>query len=313
MVAVIRGGIIWMNEVVLVISLCLVVLSIGNILYRNHRERKLLTHLSEMLEKAIAGAYEETDYDESLMSSVEAKMARFLSSSKLSYKHVELEKNEIKSLISDISHQTKTPIANIRLFSELLLEMELSPKARHSAEEVNRQAEKLQFLIDVLVKMSRMENGIITVNPSPQSVEPLIEKACHEILPKAKSKEITIITESIKDVNAVYDLKWTLEALINIIDNSVKYTPKGGEIRISGIPYEMFCRIDITDNGMGIPETEQPKIFQRFYRSHQVSQSEGIGVGLYLAREIIAREGGYIQVKSEIGKGSTFSVFLPRK
>ncbi len=302
-----------MNEVVLIISLSLVALSIGNIWYRNYKERRLLIHLSDMLEKAIAGTYEESDYDESLLSSVEAKLARFLSSSKLSYKHVEIEKNEIKSLISDISHQTKTPIANIRLFSELLLEMELSPKARHSAEEVNKQAEKLQFLIEVLVKMSRMENGIITVNPSPQSVEKLIEKVCHEILYKTENKDITIIRESMNDMDAVYDLKWTLEALINIIDNSVKYTPKGGEIRIGGTAYEMFCRIDVTDNGIGISEDEQPKIFQRFYRSHQVSQSEGIGVGLYLAREIIAREGGYIQVKSEKDKGSTFSVFLPRK
>ena len=92
---------------------------------------------------------------------------------------------------------------------------------------------------------------------------------------------------------------------------SIKYT-EHGTIRISAVSYEMFARIDISDTGSGIPESEQTKIFARFYRSNSVQKQEGVGIGLYLARQIISGEGGYIKVASVPGKGSTFSIFLPK-
>ena len=113
------------------------------------------------------------------------------------------------------------------------------------------------------------------------------------------------------DAFAVFDFKWTEEALANIVDNAIKYT-EHGTITISAVSYEMFARIDISDTGSGIPETEQAKIFARFYRSNSVQKQEGVGIGLYLARQIISGEGGYIKVASVPGKGSTFSIFLPK-
>ena len=107
------------------------------------------------------------------------------------------------------------------------------------------------------------------------------------------------------------DGKWTAEALGNLLDNAIKYTREGG-ITVKTTPYELFLRLDITDTGMGIPEEEQAKIFTRFYRSEAVKEQEGVGIGLYLTREIVSRQGGYLKVSSETGKGSTFSVFLPR-
>ena len=100
--------------------------------------------------------------------------------------------------------------------------------------------------------------------------------------------------------------------MANIVDNAIKYT-EHGTITISAVSYEMFARIDISDTGSGIPETEQAKIFARFYRSKAVQEQEGVGIGLYLARQILSGEGGYIKVTSALGKGSTFSVFLPRE
>ena len=113
------------------------------------------------------------------------------------------------------------------------------------------------------------------------------------------------------EISAKFDSKWTKEALENIVDNAIKYT-QNGAITISVTAYEMFVRIDVADSGMGIEEEEQAKIFARFYRSQAVREQEGVGIGLYLAREIITNEGGYIKVTSERGKGSLFSVFLPR-
>lgn len=109
---------------------------------------------------------------------------------------------------------------------------------------------------------------------------------------------------------AVFDRKWTIEAAANILDNAVKYTPEGGKISVHIIPYSMFLRLDVSDNGIGIKEDEQGKIFTRFYRSGTVRNEQGTGTGLYIAREVMKAQDGYIKVKSEKGQGSTFSLFF---
>lgn len=115
------------------------------------------------------------------------------------------------------------------------------------------------------------------------------------------------------DADAVFDSKWTEEAIFNLLDNAVKYTPSGGEVRISVTSYELFSAVHIRDTGPGIPEAEQPKVFQRFYRGIECQNEEGVGIGLYLVRQIAEGQGGYVKVSSEQGKGSTFSLYLPRK
>ncbi|WP_254329496.1 sensor histidine kinase KdpD [Paenibacillus sp. MZ03-122A] len=128
-------------------------------------------------------------------------------------------------------------------------------------------------------------------------------------MPKADTKGISIVMEN-TTIHTCFDLKWTAEAVYNIMDNAVKYTETGGSITIKVIAYDLFCRIDITDSGIGIAEDELSKIFMRFSRYPTVSSQEGVGIGL-LAREIIAAQGGYIKVQSRCGSGSTFSLFLP--
>ena len=263
-----------------------------------------------MLDAAIDGSFVESMYDESALSAVEAKMARYLSLCAVSSKNLLTEKDKIKGLISDISHQTKTPIANILLYSQLLSEHELPEDCATCVHALTNQAEKLNFLIGALVKLSRLETGLITVSPKQEAVQRLLEEVRGQIIFEAEAKGISIAVED-TGISACFDLKWTVEAVYNIVDNAIKYTESSGRITISVIPYEMFCRIDISDNGIGIAEDEQSKIFTRFYRSGAVSQQEGVGIGLFLAREILAAEGGYIKVASMPGSGSVFSVFLP--
>jgi signal transduction histidine kinase len=264
-----------------------------------------------MLDAAIDGSFSESVYDESALSAVETKLARFLSISTLSSQNLLAEKEIIKGLISDISHQTKTPIANILLYSQLLNEHELPEDCSTCVQALSSQAEKLNFLISALVKMSRLETGLITVSPQPEAVQKLLAEVQDQIMPKADTRGVSVVMEN-TPANACFDLKWTIEAVYNIVDNAVKYSENGGIIMVKVIPYEMFCRIDIMDNGIGIAPGEQNKIFNRFYRSGDVSQYEGVGIGLYLAREILAAEGGYIKVSSTPGSGSVFSVFLPK-
>ncbi len=307
----------------IVIVLC-IILTLCIIIFYRYRVLKAINKLDEMLEKAINGSFGETAYDESRLSALETKLNRYLSICTVSSKNLSEEKEKVKTLISDISHQTKTPLANILLYSQILLEKAGGVEAKVNTEprgqltqmeiecirQICTQSEKLDFLISALIKTSRLETGIISVKPELQDVNQLIETALKEILPKAEAKSIKL-NRGHYNGTACFDRKWTAEALFNILDNAVKYTPDGGSITISATAYELFYRIDIADNGIGIAEEELSKIFGRFYRSLEVNQDEGVGIGLYLAREIISAQGGYIKVKSRRGTGSVFSVYLP--
>lgn len=275
--------------------------------------RRNWKRLNQMLDEGIRGEFEESKYDESELSKVESKWKRFLQDSAKAKQNLETEKANIKGLISDISHQTKTPMANIKLYSELLSEqLEEDGMEAELLGQIQAQAQKLEFLIQALTKLSRLETNILEVVPVKSQVKPLLESAVEEIRKKAEKKEIQIKIEMDFEAEAVFDRKWTEEALYNLLDNAVKYSPAGSEVLISTKLYEMWCVIAVSDRGRGISEEEIPKIFGRFYRAKEVQQEEGVGIGLYLVREILQKEGGFIKVNSEVGKGSTFLCYLPR-
>ena len=293
-------------------ALLLVVLCCGMLLlWSRHRQRRLLLRLQQMLDEAIAGTFTEHSFDETMLSALESRMADYLSASATTAMQLQKEKDTIKELISDISHQTKTPIANILLYGQLLQEQPLPAESRQCVAALQGQADKLNFLIASLVKLSRLETGILTVQPSLQSLQPLLQEIIQQYTAKAEAKGTCLIVQD-TDEQAVFDLKWTTEALGNVVDNAVKYTHPGGTVRITVTMYELFCRIDVADTGIGIAEEEQARIFSRFYRSPQVAQQDGVGIGLHLARQILSDQGGYIKVSSAPGKGSVFSLFLQR-
>lgn len=293
------------------IAIAAVILAVAAALWERWRTRRLLKRLNHMLDEAIRGDYTERDFDESLLSAVETRLAHYLSASSLSARNVQEEKDKIKALIADISHQTKTPIANVLLYTQLLAEQDLPPESRACVKALAGQAEKLQSLIEALVKTSRLETGILAFHPAAAPLAPMLESAVAQFAPKAAEKGL-VLTLVPTDATAVFDAKWTAEAVCNLLDNAVKYTPAGGSIIVQAIAYEMFCRVNVTDTGPGIPEEEQSKIFQRFYRSTAAHEAEGVGIGLYLARQIAEGQGGYIKVASRPGKGAKFSLYLPR-
>lgn len=286
---------------------------------REWQIRKEIGALEEMLDAAIAGEFLEKDYDETCRSAIESRMAQYLKKCESLQKKREADQGKISSLISDISHQTKTPLTNISLYTELLLEKDLPKDAEECALQVRGQAEKLQFLLNTLIRSSRLENGIITLYPKKQGVRKMVEAAAAQIRPKAQARQIRIAVDagrieerSAEDPQAVFDEKWTQEALYNILDNAVKYTHMGDRIEVRWTEYELFLRIDVTDHGIGIPEKETGRIFGRFVRGEQVRNQEGVGIGLYLANQIVTGEGGYLKVKSIPGEVTTFSMFLSK-
>ncbi|WP_346779396.1 sensor histidine kinase [Paenibacillus brevis] len=298
--------------VVLPAALLVLFLAIVLAWYTVYRQKKLMKRLNDMLDSAITSSFSETMFDESMLSAVETRMANYLSASVLSARNLSGERDKIKTLLADISHQTKTPIANILLYAELLNEQRLPEESKSSLEVLKGQAEKLAFLVDALVKISRLESGVLVLSSKQQSVQPLLEQVLEQAIPKAAAKRIRIkVNFDHAEGTACYDLKWTAEALYNLLDNAIKYTAPGGEIQLAVKTYELFLRMDVSDNGIGISEEELPRIFSRFYRSPAVSETEGVGIGLYLSRQIITGQGGYIKVQSTPDAGSIFSVYLP--
>ena len=277
------------------------------------RTKRTLRRLDEMLVQAINGTFAAEQFDESQLSAIEAHFAQYLSASAISAQRVQREKEAVQALIGDISHQVRTPLANIRLYTQLLVEQPLNEQGRTCVGALDVQTEKLQALLEALVKTSRLETGVLALHPMPIPISPIISRAVEQYRPKAEARQITLTAEPTDGLTAVFDAKWTEEALCNLLDNAVKYTPSGGSVTLRATVYELFVRIDVSDTGCGISEEEQAKIFGRFYRSAAAAQTQGVGIGLYLTRQILSREGGYIKVSSREGQGSTFSLFLPRE
>ena len=163
-----------------------------------------------------------------------------------------------------------------------------------------------------LIKMSRLEAGTFALHMEDASLYDTIAQAVSGILTAAERKHIQISVDCDSRETVRHDPKWTAEALGNLLDNAVKYTPEGGSVHIRVRPWQFYTRVDITDTGIGIPEEHCNDVFKRFYLAQSSAASEGVGLGLYLARGIITRQRGYITLKSEVGKGSSFSVFLLR-
>ncbi|WP_082691587.1 sensor histidine kinase [Paenibacillus rubinfantis] len=266
----------------------------------------------EIVDTAIAGRPRLTGYEETELSALENKVFRYVELARTREGQIQAQRSQLQTLLSDISHQTKTPLSSIRLYAELLEEIpELNEEAHQYAAQVKAQAVKLDWLIGSLIKMSRLETGMIALQTAVSPLIPTISQAVSQVYAAAERKSIPIAIDCDPEIQVRHDSKWTGEALFNLLENAVKYSADGKGIRISVQAGEMFTRIDVADQGMGIAEQEWNEIFKRFYRSKDAAQYEGVGIGLYLAREIIAAQGGYIKVSSRLSEGSVFSVFLP--
>ncbi len=254
------------------------------ILYRR-RTAHIIARLDGMISQAIDGDFAETSFDESRLSALESRLASYLAASATSSRNLQVQRDQISSLVADISHQTRTPVANLRLYAQLLEEQELTEQGRQCAAAISSQTEKLQSLIEALVKSSRLETGLLILHPQSGEIAPMVERAVKQYAPKASEKGVSLTLGDVEG-QAVFDSKWTEEALCSLLDNAIKYTPGGGSVTVQVRNYELFSALRVSDTGPGIPESEQTKIFARFYRAPGAWQAEGVGVGLYLTRRI---------------------------
>lgn len=279
--------------------------------YRN----KLLVQYQNFLNKTdeiLSGKQIELSYDESLDSAISERLNRIIEISRMQKGIAEEERDIVKSLITNISHQIRTPLANITLYTGLLKERIKDSEAARLADKIENNAGKLEFFMKELLKSSYAEQEIISVSPKIIALDTIIKRSCQSVELDAIKKKIQLVLEY--STYKVYaDSKWTEEVFNNIIENAIKYSPDGATITIKSILYESFVCVQIIDNGIGIPEEEQGKIFQRFYRGTDVTDKQGFGIGLYLAREVLRKQQGYIKVKSTLNRGTTVEVFLSRE
>lgn len=281
--------------------------------YQRRQVSLFADDLCETLDALISGRTVEgyQPYEDSLTAKVQGKLLQYFDIMSEGKRQSQRDKETIQSLVSDISHQVKTPIANIKMFTGILRSHDLpAEKQAEFLATMDEQIDKLDFLMQSLIKMSRLETGTFTLNMEEARLTDTIARAMSTVWAKAEAKGIDLSAECDPAITVQHDPKWTAEAIGNILDNAVKYTPAGGKVTVTVRPWQFYTRVDITDTGIGILEEHYNDVFQRFYRAQEVAGQEGVGLGLYLANGIITRQKGYISVKSKVGSGTTFSVYL---
>mgnify|MGYP002796652656 FL=1 len=268
--------------------------------------------IDRMLDEILDGEpISQSDIREGEISVLASKAKRVKEKVDLGISTAEEEKEQVKSLISNMSHQLKTPLAGLMMYREMLEDEGTDEEMRKRfLGKMKGQSEKIDWILKSLFKMVNLEQGAVVFEAEALPVRDTILDAVAASLDKADRRGIEILTEPFEDRLLWHNRKWTAEVLVNLLENAVKYTEPGGCITISVNPMEMYTEIEVRDTGRGIRKEELNEIFKRFYRSRDVENIEGSGIGLYLSRLILEQEKGYMTAESELGEGSKFSVFL---
>lgn len=268
--------------------------------------------IDRMLDEILDGEpISQSDIREGEISVLASKAKRVKEKVDLGISTAEEEKEQVKSLISNMSHQLKTPLAGLMMYREMLEDEGLDEETRKRfLGKMKGQSEKIDWILKSLFKMVNLEQGAVVFEAEALPVRDTILDAVTAVLDRADQRNIRILTEPFEDRLLWHNRKWTAEVLVNLLENAVKYTEPGGCITISVNPMEMYTEIAVRDTGRGIRKEELNEIFKRFYRSRDVENIEGSGIGLYLSRLILEQEKGYMTAESELGEGSKFSVFL---
>ena len=283
----------------------ILVILIGILLYKYIVLRSEMSELSDYIDKALDGNLEITEFDEKELSKIKSKLIKFLYASQVKEAKINTEKSKTKDLIADISHQTKTPITNLSLYISLLEE---DPKDEY-LEIIKYELNKLEFLIQNLVKSSRLESDIISLQKHQANLKDIVEDALREFKVILSEKDISI---NLKDEDLIFNLdeRWLKEAIHNLVDNAIKYSPNGSTINISVYKSYLNYNLDIENECKDLSEETLPKIFERFYRGANSVSKDGLGLGLFIAREIIERHGGNIRASLDENR-IKFSVDFP--
>ncbi len=296
-----------------ILALLAAAAAVGSTMLYRYRVEAILDRIRQRLLQAAKGDYTAVSYDESMEMAIGEAVNDLLDCLRHQKQKQQHETRVMQEFLANVSHQIKTPLSNIMVYSELVSgSPDISREDREYLELICRQSGKLDFLVSMLMKASQMELEMIQVHPVKSALDELILRCSEEKIQEARQKEIEMRIKP-SGVVCPFDPRWMQEAVGNLIDNAVKYSPCKGQIEIFVTGYGLFWCIHVRDQGSGIRESEQGLIFQRFYRSERAYSEPGLGIGLYLAREIVRLHGGYMEVWSKEGEGAEFCVYLPQE
>lgn len=222
--------------------------------------------------------------------------------------HMGKENEYLSKMLSDISHQIKTPLTSITIMTDLLKEPELSEEKRlEFAGRIDQQVNRITWLIKNLLTLSQLEADVLKLKKEDVNIAHLIEKAVEPLRVMADIRDVEIDTEMDSDIHVICDEHWTVEAVSNIVKNCLEHTPPGGKITMAAKQNNLSTSLYVRDNGEGIDKEEIGHIFERFYKGKNASNNS-VGIGLALAKQIMMQQNGMIEVKSEPQMGTEFQI-----
>ncbi len=219
-------------------------------------------------------------------------------------------------IVSTVSHELRTPLTSIIGYTELLLETsdgDLDTERAQFLQVVSRNAYRLQRMVDDLLLVAKIDAGTLRLEQAPFDLGTLLREAVETALPVAEDKGVKIVFEPMGSVPVVGDRTRLGQAIDNLLNNAIKFTPGRGTVELAGHCTDSSAKIVVTDSGMGIPPDELARVFDRFYRSSASGAVPGTGIGLSIVSYVAEAHGGSVAVQSQVGVGSTFTMTIPRQ
>lgn len=289
-------------QILLIILALAIVILLMLFLHQKSIHKKELADISDTIAAIMAGEdiVSLSELEETLVSKIHYQLMRLKNvNDNCSFK-IKSERDNTQKIITEIAHQLRTPLLNIRTYAHMLEDSRLTAKKSSSyVNAIISSEEKLSFLVESLIKMSRFENHLIQIKPSSDNLSQTVLDSITQVYSKAMKKNIEITMIQSATIRFPHDPNWLGEALYNILDNSIKYSPQNSKVIVTLEQNDMLTKIIVRDFGNGIAKGEESQIFSRYYRRKNVGAEEGYGIGLYLSREIVSRHSGVMKVQRE--------------
>ena len=298
----------------ILLGVCIVLLLVTSVVFYKKREKDIDAMISYLMKVQDRLELPELSaMQEGKIGILQSEIYKLVAILKEQYSGEHKQKKYLVDLLSDISHQIKTPMTAMTLMSDLMKTPDLSEEKRLDyISKIDSQIDRINWLIRNLLTLSQLEADMLPLKSEQINAAQLVKNATVSLETLADVRGVELNTEAKSEMLLACDKQWTTEALSNIIKNCIEHTPEGGNVDVQVTQNNLYTQIIIKDNGAGISKEHLPYIFKRFYKVDGASNSS-VGIGLSMSKQIIMRQGGMIDVKSELGKGTEFTIKLYKK